>query len=189
MNFSAVNSYKIPMSEFASAFTITDLQSLTNESVDQLISLIQTCSDADIIFVPDDRDAYDSYAARFRTGEAHMGWSIGHNIVHATASAEEYAYDAAGLARGVPYHGRSRFELPWQLITTTDKCLARLEENRRMRLASLEMWPDEPDLENGVTPWQESGWVNAIGLFAWGIAHDASHIQQIRKIMNKIGTE
>lgn len=186
MNFDAVNSYEIPMSEFASAFTVADLQRLTNKSVDQFVSLIETCSDADIGFVPDDPAAYDAYAARSRAEEARIGWTIGHNIVHATASAEEYAYDAAGLARGVPYHGRSRFELPWQLMTTTKKCLARLEESRRMRLASLEMWPDDPDLENGVTPWRESGWVNAVGLFVWGIAHDASHIQQIKKIMNTI---
>ena len=92
MNFDAVNSYEIPMSEFVSAFTVADLRRLTNESVDQF-------------------------------------------------------------------------------------------------LASLEMWPDDPDLENGVTPWRESGWVNAVGLFAWGIAHDASHIRQIRKIMNTIRVE
>jgi len=52
-----------------------------------------------------------------------------------------------------------------------------------MRLASLDLWPDEPDLQNGVTPWQESDWVNAIGLFTWGLAHDDSHWHQIQKIM------
>lgn len=189
MNFDPVNSYQLPMHAFASRFTVADLKRLTNESVDQFVSLIQPCSDADVGYVPNDPDAYDTYAARFRPDEAQLGWTIGHNIVHATASAEEYAYDAAGLARGVPYHGRSRFELPWQMVATTQQCLARLEESRRMRLASLGMWPDDPDLENGVTPWRESGWVNAVGLFTWGIAHDASHIQQIKEIIKLIDTE
>lgn len=186
MDFNAVNTYQLRMSEFAANFTIEDLRKLTNKSVDQFLALLRLCTDADTVFTLDDPDAHDPYAARFRPDEAHIGWTIGHNIVHATASAEEYAYDAAGLARGVPYHGRSRFEMPWQLITTTQQCIERLEESRRMRLASLGMWPNQPDLENGVTPWKESGWVNAAGLFTWGLAHDASHIHQIKKILSTV---
>jgi len=186
IDFTSVNQYRVPMSSFAADLTMADLRRLTQRSMDRLATLVQRCSDADIVYVPDDPDAFDAYAAQFRPEEAKLGWSISHNIVHTTASGEEYAFNAAELARGVPYHGRSRYETPWQLITSVEQCLARLEESRRIRLASLDVWPDEPDLKNGLTPWRESGWVNAIGLFAWGLAHDDSHWRQIKKILSQI---
>jgi hypothetical protein len=65
------------------------------------------------------------------------------------------------------------------------QCVDRLQESRRLRLACLDMWPDEPDLDNGVTPWRQSGWVNAIGLFTWGLAHDESHWRQIQKVVRQ----
>ena len=185
LDFTPVNNYQIPMAQVAAPLTVADLRRLTEESVERLVALIEQCSDADIIHTPHDPAAFDAYAAHFRPEEASLGWSIGHNIVHATASAEEYAVTAAELARGVPYHGRSRYETPWQSVTTVAQCLARLAESSRLRLASLELWPDAPNLQNGVTPWQESGWVNAIGLFTWGLAHDESHWHQIQQVLTQ----
>ena len=72
-------------------------------------------------------------------------------IVHTTASSEEAAFIAAELARGVEFHGRSRSEVPWETVTTIEQCRHRLEESRRMRLATLQIWPDEPDLDNTMT--------------------------------------
>ena len=186
LDFSQVNRYQIPMSQFAADLGVTDLYPLTNQSIDRLVALVEQCNDTDIVFQPDDPKAFDAYAAKFRPEEARLGWHIGHNIVHTTASGEEYAFNAAELARGVPYHGRSRYETPWQSISTVAQCLARLEESRRLRLASLDLWPNSPDLINGVTPWKESGWVNATGLFTWGLAHDESHWRQIQKIVAQI---
>lgn len=186
LDFTPVNRYQIPMDTFVADLTVADLRRLTNESIDRLVRLIEQCGDADIVYTPHDPDAFDAYAAKFRPAEATLGWNIGHNLGHTTASGEEYAFNAAELARGVPYHGRSRYETPWQSITTVERCLARLQESRRMRLASLDLWPDEPDLNNGVTPWKKSGWVNAIGLFTWGLAHDESHWRQIQKIMAQL---
>jgi len=60
-----------------------------------------------------------------------------------------------------------------------------LRENLRLRLASLEPWPDRPNLKIGYTPWRESGWVNAKGIFMWGLAHDAPRIRQIAKILKQ----
>lgn len=188
-NIILVNTYQVPMSTFAASLSKDDLATMTIQSVEQLTSLLQQCHDSDITFVPDDPRAFDAFAARFRPEEARIGWTIGHNVVHMTASADEYAFTAAELARGVPFHGRSRSELPWQGITTREQCLARVTESKRLRLASLDLWPDSPDLENGVTPWKESGWVNAIGLFTWGIAHDASHIEQIQGVLNQLRTQ
>jgi hypothetical protein len=45
--------------------------------------------------------------------ELALPWTLGHVIVHITASAEESAFLAAELARGVHRRtGRSRFEVP-----------------------------------------------------------------------------
>ncbi len=186
LDFTEVNQYQLAMDTFASLLSVADLRRQTNLSIDRLVKLIEQCNDDDITDVPDDPDAFDAYAAKFRLVEATMGWTIGHNIVHTTASGEEYAFNAAELVRGVPYHGRSRYETAWQSMTTRAHCLLRLEESRRIRLATLDLWPNEPDLQNGVTPWRESGWVNGVGLFCWGLAHDQSHWQQIEKIRGQL---
>ena len=171
------------MNELAAELTIADLRRLTNESVDAMLALLAEAADADIVFVPDDPDASDTYAVN--PMDRDLAWTLGHNVVHATASAEEYAAVAAELARGVPFHGRSRSETPWQTITTIAQCRARLEESRRMRLASLELWPGQPNLEEGYMAWKGSGWVNAKGIFAWGLAHDDDHRRQIANILEQ----
>lgn len=95
-------------------------------------------------FIPVDPQAHDSAATNAE--EMGIAWTLGHIIAHMTAGAEESAALAAELARGVPFHGRSRYEVPWQTVTTMQQCRSRLEESRRMRLASLGMWPERPDL-------------------------------------------
>lgn len=183
-DFKPVNSYAIAMSEFSRDFTVDDLREWTQFSVQALRDLIQQCEDADIVFVPDDPDAKDGAAADPQ--DANLAWTIGHNIVHATASAEEYAFSAAELARGVAFHGRSRYEVPWQTVTTVTQCLQRLNESERMRLASLQMWGDQPNLQIGYMPWRQAGFANAMSMFTWGLAHDASHILQISKILAQV---
>jgi hypothetical protein len=145
---------------------------------------LRSAADADVVFVPEDPDARDDAAAY--PADRDRAWTVAHNVVHATASGEEYAAAAAGLARGIEYHGRPRYETPWQRVTTVAACRQRLEESRRIRLASLRMWPDRPDLDKGYTPWKRSGWVNAQGIFAWGLAHDQSHRAQIAKILRQV---
>ena len=103
--------------------------------------------------------------------------------MHVTASAEESGALAAELARGVEYHGRSRYEVPWRQMTRIAQCRARLEESRRMRLASLGMWPDEPDLKN--TSRSHAGEVNAVGRFVLGLKHDADHLAQIAEVVRQ----
>ncbi len=184
LDLSAVKEKRMTMNDFASVLSIDDLYTYTNESIDKLLELLDRCSDTDIIFVPQDPDANDPAADN--PGDEDLAWTIGHNIAHMTASAEEYAFSAAELARGVEFHGRSRSEVPWQLMQTVEHCRQRLKESRRMRIASLDLWPDQPDLNVGYLPWRASGFVNAKGIFTWGLAHDADHIHQIRKILNQI---
>jgi hypothetical protein len=160
-----------------------DLRRLTNAMVDTVLALITDCTDADVTFEPEDPDAYDGAASS--EAEMAMPWTLGHVIVHITASAEESAALAAELARGVSFHGRSRYELPWQSVTTIEQCRQRLEESRRMCLASLDMWPDEPHLENTYQSREGAPPFNAISRFASGLKHARSHLGQIEEIVRQ----
>jgi hypothetical protein len=164
--------------------TVDDLRRLTNEMIDTMQRLIADCTDADVVFVPDDPNANDPVAAT--EAEVHMPWTLGHVIVHTTASAEEAAAIAAELARGVPHRGgRSRSEVHWSTITTIAQCRHRLEESRRMRLASLDMWPDQPHLDNTYVPRPGAEPINAVARFVLGLRHDDDHLAQIAEIVRQ----
>lgn len=185
-DFAAVRSYTLPMERFIEEWN-PDREALarhTNASIDRFLELLDGLSDEEVTFVPDDPDAAD-HAAADPTDLA-LAWTIAHVIVHATASGDEYSSTAAELARGVDFHGRTRYETPWQQVTTVAQCRQRLEESRRIRLASLQMWPDSPHLAKGYTPWKASGWVNAQGIFAWGLSHDESHHEQVAQIREQV---
>src|SRR5215469_15379775 len=124
--------------------TREDLRRLTKQLITQVTKMLRRCVDADVTFVPVDPQASDPGAA---DEEQNVAWTLGHIIVHMTASAEEAAAIAAELARGVSYHGRSRYEVPWRSVTTVAECKARLLESGRIRCASLDMWPDRPHFE------------------------------------------
>jgi hypothetical protein len=117
-----------------------------------------------------------------------MPCTPGHVIVHTTASAEEAAAIAAELARGVAHHGRSRYEVPWTQMRTVAGCRHRLEESRRMRLASLGMWPNPAHLENEYQAWTDGPQVNAVGRFVLGLMHEASHLGQIEDIVRQVAS-
>ncbi len=178
-----VRNKEITFAEFTATLTIDDLRQLTNKMVDTMLALIVDCMDADVTLVPEDPDANDTFAAN--ESERGLSWTLGHVIVHTTASSEETAFIAAELARGVEFHGRSRSELPWRSVTTIEQCRHRLEESRRMRLASFEMWPNEPYLDNTYIPYASIGEINAIGCFASGLSHDDSHLNQIARIVQQ----
>jgi hypothetical protein len=182
LDFTPVRNKERTMDQVAAELTPDDLRQLTNEMVDVMLDLIAECKDGDVTFLPTDPDAYDSYAAD--EAETYQAWTLGHVVVHATASSEEAAAIAAELARGVAFHGRSRSEVPWESVTTIAQCRHRLEESRRMRLASMDMWPDDPHLDNtqdfiGGEP------VNAIVRFVWGLKHDDDHLAQIAEIVRQ----
>jgi len=183
LDFDPVLTREISFNELVADLTIEELRDLTNDMIDTMLDLIADCADVDVVFVPEDPDADDSYAVD--EAEANIAWTLGHVIVHTTASSEESAALAAELARGVEYHGRSRSEVPWQTVTTIEQCRLRLEESRRMRLASLEMWPDEPHLNNRHMPYRFVGELNAIGYFVTGLFHDDSHLAQISNIVEQ----
>jgi alkanesulfonate monooxygenase SsuD/methylene tetrahydromethanopterin reductase-like flavin-dependent oxidoreductase (luciferase family) len=182
-NFKAVRDKEITLVELIADLTCDDLRDLTNEMIDAIGDLISDCIDGDVVFTPLDPEAHDPFAEK--PEDIDLAWNLGHVIVHITASAEEAAALAAELARGVEHHGRSRYETPWETVKTIDECRQRLEESRRMRLASLDMWPDEPHLDNTYEPWSDAPRVNAIGRFVLGLMHDDSHIDHIAEIVRQ----
>lgn len=186
LNFDPVLTREISFNELVTDLSIEDLRELTNDMIDTMLDLIADCEDADVTFVPEDPEADDQYA--LDDNEQNIAWTLGHVIVHTTASSEEAAALAAELARGVPWHGRSRSELPWQNITTIAQCRHRLEESRRMRLASLDMWPDTPNLTIRHMPYRFVGELNAIGYFVTGLFHDDGHLAQISNIVAQART-
>src|SRR5258706_6312412 len=151
LDFTPVRQKERTMRDVVDGLGPDDLRRLTNEMIDTVLGMIAECVDADVIFVPDDPSANDPAAAT--SEELRISWTLGHLIVHVTASSEEAAAIAAELARGVPHRGgRSRSEVHWTTIATIAQCRHRLEESRRMRLASLDMLPAEPRLDNTYVP-------------------------------------
>jgi hypothetical protein len=183
LDFTPVRKQERTMNQLAAELTIDDLRRLTNEMVDTMLSMIAECEDADVTRVVHDPEANDTFAAN--EADVDLSWTLGHVIVHTSASAEESAFLAAELARGVEFHGRSRSEVPWETVTTIAQCRARLEESRRMRLVSLDMWPDRPYLDNTYVPYAGRGAYNAVTRFVGGLSHDDSHLGQIKRLVEE----
>jgi hypothetical protein len=183
LDFEAVREKQITLAELCAELTVDDLRGLTNEMVDTVHALIAGCTDQDVVFQPVDPTADDPYAVS--DAEETLAWTLGHVIVHVTASSEEAAFLAAEMARGVQNHGRSRYETPWQHVTTLAQCRQRLEESRRMRLASLDLWPEQPHCEVQYAPWPGTGEINCVERFVLGLRHEDDHLGQIAEIVRQ----
>lgn len=160
-----------------------DLARLTNEMIDHMLVSIANCADADVTFVPEDPNADDTFADD--ADAVALAWTLGHVIVHTTASSEESAFLAAELARGVKLDARrSRYEEPWETVRTIAQCRERLEESRRMRLSMLDAWPDVPHWDNAYE--LRPGMIfNCVSRFVLGLKHDDSHAAQIENIVRQ----
>ena len=183
IDFTPIIEKKINWTRFGVQFTKQDLIEQTNWLTDRILDLIAGATDEDVVFVPFDPDAHDPYA---EDPEAEsISWTLGHVIVHLTASCEESAFLAAELARGVTFEAhRSRWEMPWEEVTTIQQCRDRLEESRRMLLASLEMWPQAAHLDNFYKT--EKGLkITPMVRFLLGQNHAVSHLGQIEEIMRQ----
>jgi hypothetical protein len=154
-----------------------ELRRLTDSVFDSARKLLRRCTDFDITFVPVDLLADDPYAEAGH--DVNVGWTLGHIIAHVTAGAEESAALAAELARGVEYHGRSRNEIPWESMKTVGQCRARIDECRRICLASLGMWPAPPDLANTYIPWEDAAPMGATARYLLGLRHGVAHLVQM----------
>ncbi len=181
--YHCVSRKEITIAELAKGVTLDMLRRETTWMNDRVLGLIAECTDADVVYQPVDPNANDQYAQDPSAVSA--AWTLGHVIVHATASSEEAAFLACELARGIPHHGRSRYETDWTTVTTIAQCRQRLHESRRIRLASLELWPDQPNLELTYAIWEGGPVVNAVSRFLYGLVHEASHLDQIAEIVRQ----
>lgn len=184
LDFSLIRSGSTTLMELAQGITVQDLHALTDEMIREERAIVADATDDDVVFLPVDPDASDSFAAN--AAEVNVAWTLAHVIVHVTASAEEAAAQASQLARGVPVSGRNRYETPWESVTSIAQVRERLEESRRMRHAMLESWPNAPHLEllyqagyPGAKP------VNAPGRFLGGLLHEDGHLEQLREIVRQ----
>jgi hypothetical protein len=182
LDFQPVRDKKMTLQDLVKDLTKDDLHRELNEMYDKVSRLITDCTDAHVTFEPIDEEADDPYSVE---GEETIAWTLGHVIVHLTASMEEAAAIASELARGVEYHGRSRWEVPWQEVTTIEFCRARLAESRRICLASLNMWPDVPHMENTYSPAKGAVPHTCVSRFASGLRHASDHLGQIAEIVRQ----
>lgn len=179
--FGPVRRREMTLAQFASSsgFGRDDLVCFTNQMLDVQTQLIEGITDEDVSFVPDDPDANDPFADDPEAGA--LAWTLGHVIVHCTASSEECCAQAANLARGVGVSGRMRYETPWQQVQGATDVQQRLAESRRIRLAYLNAWPDRPHLDLTYTPYKSPQ--NCVARVLAGLFHDADHIDQIADIV------
>jgi hypothetical protein len=181
LDFTLVKNRTLTFSDIARDLTPADLRNLTNEMIDTMLSIVADATDDDVVFVPQDPKADDPFGI---PEERNLVWTLGHVAVHTTASSEEAAALALAFARGLIPNGRSRYEVPWQSVQTIAQVRHRFEESRRMRLAMLDAWPDEPHLEVASNS-PRFGSFNAISRFIMGLYHDDDHVGQLKEIMRQ----
>jgi DinB superfamily len=186
IDFGPLRRKEMSLQELATGLSRDDLGGLTREMVAAQLSAIWDATDEDVVLVPDDPEANDTFASQAE--DVGLSWTLGHVVVHTTASSEESAALALILARGLAVEGRSRYEVPWEQARTAAFIRHRIEESLRMRLAMLDAWPDKPDLDNFYTPYAGRPPMNALGRFLGGLAHDDSHLEQMHKIMEQART-
>ncbi len=182
LDFTAVRNRTVSLTDLAQNLKKADLYSATDEMVDTMLQIVADATDADVVFVPQDPQANDTFGD---PTERELSWTLAHVAVHGTASSEESAALALTLARGLPVEGRSRYETPWRTVTTIAQVRHRLEESRRMRKAMLDAWPDEPHLDVTYSPYTQLGPLNAITRFIMGLLHEDSHVEQLQEIMRQ----
>jgi hypothetical protein len=182
LDYQSVREKKTSLQDLVRGFSRADLRRELDQMVDEIERRMSGATDADVVFEPVDPAARDEFAAQ---GEENLSWTLGHVIVHLTASMEESASLSEELARGVEFHGRSRAEVPFRDVQSAAFCHARLEESRRMCAAALDMWPDRPHLENTYVAAPGALPHTAISRFASGLKHASDHLEQISEIMRQ----
>lgn len=172
---------RIRLLDVARSVDRADLARLLAEAFDAMDAMLADATDADVVFIPLDPAATDPADGR--------GWTAGHVVTHVTAGLEETSAAASTLARGAPAEGRPRYEAPWESLTTADAVRRRLAESRRMCQAFLETWPDEPHLDNVLTPIPPLGPLNAPAVLLLSLGHATSHLPQLGEALRQARVE
>lgn len=175
-DFSAIRDGKMTYADLVNGISLQDLRQQTRELFDTISSIIAGATDATVTFVPNDPQAAEG---------DERGWTLGHVLVHLTASLEEGAATSATLARGVAVEQRLRYEVPWENVTTIKQVQDRLQESLRMCNAFLDTWPTQPDFSITVVRVPFFGPMNAIGAYMLGVFHGQMHLEQLQEIMRQ----
>ncbi len=172
----AFRSGKASYADLVRDITHSDLYRFTDEYFSTVQPIVADVTDRATTFVPRD-------AALKDPGE--QAYTLGHVIVHLTATLEESASVASVLARDIAFDGRLRYEVPWETIHTAQQIHERLKESQRMCRAYLDAWPDAPHLDITIMRIPSFGPMNAVGMHMLGIMHGEAHIEQLREIMRQ----
>lgn len=176
-NLEAFRAGQLSYADMTGKISYADLHQITDELFETINAIVADATDAAVVFEPKDSAL---------TNEDEHGWTLGHVIVHFTASLEETAALSSTLARGIAVEGRSRYETPWETIKTAQQVQERLKESYRMCRAFLEAWPTTPHLDLTVVRIPRFGPMNAIGLYILGTMHGIAHLDQLREIMQQV---
>ncbi len=176
LNFEGFRSGKASYAESVHDVTHADLYKATDDFFDTLEPIVTGLTDMGATFVPHDPELKDPNE---------QAYTLGHVIVHLTATLEEASSVGSVLARGINFEGRLRNEVPWETIRTAQQVHARLRESRRMCRAYLDAWPDAPHLDVTIMRIPSFGPMNAVGMHALGILHGGGHLEQLREIMRQ----
>lgn len=181
IDFAPVRRKEKALQDLAEGMTRDELARLASEMCDIFLELVAEASDSDVTFVPEDPGANDTFAATAE--EVNMPWTLGHVIVHWTASSEESAALALTLARGLDVTGRSRYEVPWEQVTAAAFLRERIEESRRMQLAMLDAWPNQPHLDKTYSAREGARPMNPVVRFLAGLSHADAHRDQVSDVL------
>ena len=86
LDFTPVRNQKQTMAQLTEGLTIANLRQLTNEMVDTMLGIIAESTDADVTADILDPQANDTFASN--PDAVGLTWTLGHVIVHTTASSE-----------------------------------------------------------------------------------------------------
>jgi len=173
LDFASVIARQKSLSDVVEGVPASDLPALTAEIYDAFESRLDGLTDYETTFIATDPTDDNPDAE---------GWNVAHVIVHLTAGLEEWAAIGATLARGVEVTGRSRYETPWETVTTAAQVQQRLAESRRISFGYLSIWPDEPHLDNVQSLVDFFGSQNAVGSHLTGHMHATMHLNHIGEI-------
>lgn len=186
IDFAPLLKREVNLYQYSQQYSLGDFREAMIASVATLIDIIGQATDEQVVHVPYDPNADDPHAAE---GEQAIGWSLGHLVLHVTASSEEGAGWSSLLARGIAFSNRMRHEESWHThCLTREACLQRLAESRRMRLAYLDAWPDDPYMDVFWEAEPESPFhklINAKSAIMLGLAHEVGHHEQFREALRQ----
>lgn len=173
----ALFSDHVALADIARDLDRHDLARLLDEVFEAMGACLAGVSDADVGFIAADPEATDS--------EEGQGWNAAHIVAHVTAGLEETSAAASTLTRGVEVVGRPRYEVPWETLTSAEAVRRRLIESRRICLAFLDTWPDEPHLETVYTPFPLLGPVNGPERLLLSLGHAGGHLPHLNEVLRQ----